>query len=404
VVSLVRARPDFLSNPGFSQDESEYSGLAHGILTSGEFRQPVPRQGLRLLPKAGEPTAFRTPGTPLILTAIYAVFGENPGVARLVLSIGNALVSPLIFLLCLLLGLKLATAVGLGTVWAVAPTSLYLAGALYGEEPSCVILLVIICLVVLAERRQSAALAVCAGLILGFGILTRGFLLFIPFTLSAWLWWRGKKGLLVFLLAGAAALPAAWITRNVATMGLWALSSESWEAVWLGNNRWARGSWPANWHEQHPELLTKYPDFDERDELGQAKVFEQEAKADFREDPWRVMALIPRKTAIFFWPRSWIGTDWAFGLLLPFFAMGTVTLWRDRRSRHLLALIGLPVASVFGVSILAFSDVRYRHPIDSMVFIIAGFGLQWVGAQVLRARRARSARRQQGMGVDPRFA
>ena len=384
LIALVRSTPDFRTDCYYSQDEREYDGLALGLMARGEYRQADPRQGLRVLARSGEPTAFRTPGMPAILAAIHTMFGGGQARARVVLAIGNSLAAPLLFLLCCLLGLRPALSALVGGLLALSPTGVYLSSVFYGEEPSCVILLVVTILTILAERRSSAALIAVAGLILGFGILTRGFLLFIPFTLAVWLFGRGRRRLVIYLLAGSAILPSLWMIRNVTTMGVWALSTESWEAVWLGNNRWARGSWPSQWPEQHQELLQKYPDFDQRDELGQAKVFQLEAKADLRNHPTRQLWLIPRKVAIFFWPRSWMGTDWTFALMLPFFAFGTVLLWRERRSRHLLALIGLPIASVFAVSILAFSDVRYRHPIDAMVFTIGGFGLDWI---VARAKR-----------------
>jgi hypothetical protein len=387
VVWLVQHRPDLLSKPGFSQDESEYSGLARGILAGSGFRQAVPRQGLRALPRTGEPTAFRTPGTPAILATIYKVFGPNPGIARIVLSIATGLVSPLLFLIVVLLFQRPLIGALLGVWWAVLPTSLFLAGVLYGEESSCVILLLVLLLAILAERRGSVPLILMAGLVVGFGVLTRGFLLFTPFTVGLWLVLRGKHRLAVCLLLAASILPGAWVIRNGRTMGVYELSTESWEAVWLGNNRWARGSWPANWADQHREFLVKYPDFDQMNEIGHFRVFEQEAKRELRANPRRVLWLLPRKAAIFFYPKSWIGTDWLYGAMLPFFVAGVVLLWRDRRSRHLLALLGLPIGSVFAVSMIAFSDVRYRHPIDTLIFILGAVGLE-------KARTIFAARRQ----------
>jgi hypothetical protein len=376
VVSLVHGRPDLFSNPGLNQDESEYHGLARNILDGKGFRQAVPRQGLRELPRTGEPTAFRTPGMPAILAGIYTVVGDNPGYARVTLSIITAAISPLILILFVLLFRSVVIGAVLGGLWAILPTSLFMSGALYGEEISCLILLVSMLLAILAERSGVAWLVLCAGLLLGFGMLTRGFLLFAPLTLGFWLWRRKRLRLAVWLLAAAAVLPGAWVIRNGRTIGIYELSTESWEAIWLGNNRWARGSWPANWPEQRLELLKKYPNFDQLDEVGHFRVFEAETKAEVFGNPRRIAWLLPRKAVIFFLPRSWMGTDWVFGLTLPFFAVGVWVLARDRQRRHLLALVGLPMASVFAVSLLAFSDVRYRHPIDPLFFFLAGAGAQ----------------------------
>ncbi len=58
-------------------DEPEYDGLAKQI-RDGTYSQTEMNQGRRMLPSAGKPTAFRTPGYPLILAGIYTIVGDNP--------------------------------------------------------------------------------------------------------------------------------------------------------------------------------------------------------------------------------------------------------------------------------------------------------------------------------------
>jgi hypothetical protein len=387
-VAYIRYKTPALleKNQSLSYDEAEYSDLAAQI-SSGQFSyiQRLPYQAVRSVP-TGLPTAFRTPGFPVLLGLIYSLAGVDCSRARVILTLLTSLIAPLLFLLYLYLFGKAVPAVLCGLCWAFWPTSVIMSGWLYGEEMATLLVVVSALTTAIAARRKSVPLAIVAGIVVGAAILVRGFLIFIPLAFGAWLLSTRKQGLAVALIAGCTALPGAWVVRNMVALGLPSLSSETTEVLWLGNNAWARGSWPHDtWEAQHKYLLEKTPNFDSLDDLGVYHVFGRETLADLRNHPGHILWLLPRKAVIFFGPKSWLGIDWVFALLLPFFALGIGILWKQQ-SRSLLLLLTGPIASSLIVCLLGFPDIRYRHVTDPMFLLLGAIGLRAIPITRLRRR------------------
>lgn len=361
-----------LWEPKLVADEREYDALARQIVAGNGFIQSKSHQGKRALPGTGNPTAFRTPGLPVLLAGIYWMTGRDHGVARLTLLFLTAFTAPLLYLLCLVLFRSESLAVLVACGYASSWTSIHMSGWLMGEEVSTLLVVLALLLTILAERRTSVSLICLAGLLLSMAVLTRGFLLFLPLAPAAWLVARKAKGLALLLLVTAVILPAAWVVRNVVSVGLFTLSTETPEVLWLGNNSWARGSWPGDWLPQHKYLLQRYPNFDRLDEVGHYRVFLSEAASEIIGNPKRVLWLLPRKAVIFFSPVSWMGTDWVLAFFLPFSFVGFLLLWFQPGSRQLLWILGGGIVGVLIVSLMAYADVRHRHPIDPLILILGG--------------------------------
>jgi len=369
-----------------SYDEAEYSDLAAQI-ASGQFSyiQRLPYQALRSVP-TGQQTAFRTPGFPVVLGLIYSIVGIDPSRGRVILMLLTSLIAPLLFVLYLYLFGATIPALFCGLCWAFWPTSVVMSGWLYGEETATLLAVVSVLTTAIAARRKSIPLTVAAGLVAGTAILVRGFLILIPLAFGGYLLSRRKPGLAIVMMVSCLALPGAWMVRNLVTLGLPSLSSETTEVLWLGNNAWPRGSWPHDtWEAQHKYLLEKDPNFDSLDDLGVYRVFGREALADLRNHPKHILWLLPRKALIFFGPGSWLGIDWVFALLLPIFAFGMITLWKEK-SRRLLLLLSGPIASSFIVCLLGFPDIRYRHVTDPMFLLLGAIGLSALPITKLRHR------------------
>ncbi len=291
----------------------------------------------------------------------------------------TSLLPGLTYLLAFRLYGRQVLAVVLGAMAIFLPCSVRNAGWLLPEDITTVIfvgtVLLLIWAVTLTTARKPLVIAAIAGLLVGLCILSRGFLLFVPAALAIWLYIVRRTRLAVVFFVAATLLPTGWILRNTVTFGMFSMSTETPEVIWLGHNPWARGSWPGNWQQQRLHLLKRHPDFDQLGEIAQARVFAQEARREIVENPKRVLWLIPRKVALFFSPRSYLGTDWPLLVSLPFFVIGTVVLWRDRERRHLLALAGLPVAAVLLINVMAYADVRHRHPIEPLILVVSGAGM-----------------------------
>ena len=354
-------------------DEPEHIELAQSLISGKGFAYAD-----------GKPTAWRTPGFPLYLAFIYRAAGEDLIIIRAFLLLLNCLITPLLFWFTWLLFKDNLTASLAGVLWTFNWNSYSLATAILGEEPAALFLLSGFISGVYALRRRSILLAMLAGLLVGFSILSRGYLLSALIILPIWYLAndRGGKKLALASLTAALLILFGWMGRNAAQMGSFTLSTEGAEVVWIGNNAWARGSWDG-WsshqltNESSPQtqyLLQKYPDINALDEVARAGVFAGEAVNELVNHPQRVIWLLPRKMLVYFSPTSYLGFDWIYLLTLPFFIVGCVLLLLRREQRHLFWLLCSPVFGVLAVCLLTFGDPRFRHPVDTVIVVVASYG------------------------------
>jgi hypothetical protein len=375
---FLRAHWLFNNDSSLGGDEVSYDSLAKRILNG---------QGFTL--ETGEPTAWRTPGFPLLLGLIYRATDNDPGIARAVLAMLTSLTSLGVFWLCFALTKDVSIAFLSGLGWGSLLMTSRLAGELMGESSAALIFVCGLILVVSSSRRDSIILAGAAGLLLGFAALVRAYLIFVPLGPFIWLLLEKKRrGAAAFLLLFSVVV-AGWMTRNLVTLGAFTLSTQGPQEMWCGNNAWARGSWPGEWikedSEQSKYLRAKYPEYDGAGEVAQSRIHAREAIYELTHHTAHILSLAPRKIAIFFSPFSTWGNDWVYLALLPFAPIGLVHLWRSQNMRRALWLIAAPVVGVMTVCLLTFGDPRFRHPVDPMIAILAGVGM----ASLSRFRRGR---------------
>ena len=337
-------------------------------------------EGKGFVGDSGAPTAWRTPGLPAVLSLIYRVMGPDPRVARVVLVVVTSLTVPALYALALLLFQRRVIALLIGLSWAGLPTSRRLAGALLGEPLAALLVTLGLLLVVLATRRRSVLLAGAAGLLLGYAVLIRVFLLPMLVAPLAWLVTRKAWRLSAALLVVTGVILGAWGVRNALRMGTFTLSTQT-AVVWQGNNAWTRGSWPGNMRAQR-ELAGKYPHFAQLDEVGRSRVFVREAMNEVMRNPGRTLWLLPRKMLIFLGPGSYLGFDWLYAGLFPFALLGTGYLAMQPGYRHTLWLLGVPVLGGLVVSLVVFGDPRFRHPVDPLIVVLAWVGLAEVASRL----------------------
>lgn len=349
-------------------DEPEYHLLAQR-LSAG--------QGFTL--ESGEPTAWRTPGFPLILAAIYRAGGDVAS-ARSIFTVISCLTAVLIYCLSYLLFGQMLAAFLSGLCWAPLLNSIRMAGSLMGEASAAFLLTGVFCMFLLAERRRSAALFAASGLLLGFAVLVRGYLLFAIPLLALWGLWRklGIRSVAVFFSTSCLVL-GIWIVRNRMMMGAFTISTESAQTIWCGNNQWARGSWPGEWAQadsrQRQYLQSRHPEFDAAGELERAAIFRDEALQEIRHHPFRALRLLPRKALIYFSPVSYLGLDWMYAACGFFGLIGLGMLLKQPSTRAIGWLLLTPVVAVLMICMLTFGDPRFRHPVDPMIVTAAGFGV-----------------------------
>ncbi|HKQ73720.1 MAG TPA: hypothetical protein VJ810_08350 [Blastocatellia bacterium] len=383
---FLRSNWIFGSTAGLTGDEFSYNSLARRILNG---------QGFTL--ETGEPTAWRTPGFALLLGLIYRMAGDDQSRARSILAILTGLTSLSVFWLCLTLTKDTSIALLSALGWESLLMTNRLAGMLMGESSAALIFVCGLILIVYSSRRDSIILAGAAGLLFGFAVMIRAYLIFVPLGPFIWLMLEKKRRFAAVFLFSFSIVVGGWMTRNLAVLGEFTLSTQGPQEMWCGNNAWARGSWPGEWmkedSEQRKYLRSKYPEYDGAGEVAKSRIYVREAIYQLTHYPVHILWLAPRKIAIFFSPFSTWGNDWVYLALAPFSLIGVVRLWRLQAMRGVLWLVAAPIVGVMIICLLTFGDPRFRHPVDPMIAILAGVGLVYLAGRAASIYQSLSRRR-----------
>jgi hypothetical protein len=352
-------------------DEVTYDQLARHIL-SGE--------GMTL--PSGEATTWRQPGFPMLLAAIYAVDGRNTADARKILVVLSSVTAPLLFWLSLSVLSRTWLAALCSCAWLLSRDSVHLSPQIIGESFTALILLVSLLFVLTGIRRPSSLFVGLGGLGLGYAVLTRGFLLPVILLLPAALYLTRflTRALCFRLFTAALVLPAMWMWRNHQATGRWTFSAETEQALWSGNNKWARGSWPGEIMQnrnsaQIQYLLSKYPDFFELTEMERADLFLKETLLETISNPIHALWLIPRKICILFLPVSYLGFDIAYCVSVPFIFAGLILLLFDNERRLVGILLSVPISVLVITCAVTFGDPRFRATVDPLLFLAAAYAI-----------------------------
>ncbi len=383
-------------------DELEYDSLAWGLLKNHAYTGQPGFSPLLYSATPYEPTAFRPPGLPFLLAAIYGATGGSHMAARLFMATLSAASAVLVALLARRVHRLKSLSLPAGFAWALWPAALYYSGThsmlLSSEALAVFLLLLALLALIVSFQRASMPLLFAAGILLGLVALTRSNLvLMLPCTML-WLpvaWsrrWGGRTAVSACLvLSFAFALTVApWMTRNYHKLGVLAIATQR-EPLYLGNNAWARGSYdgrtePDPFHPvipQHVFLVQKYPDFIHLSEVEKSSLYKAEAVRYALENKARMLWLAWRKLAIFFLPVHEAGTSrgysWAYATMAPFALAGAVRAVRKQRMELLLLLA--PFAVVMATSLIVLAMPRYRYPAEPGLIILAAYGFAALAAR-----------------------
>jgi 4-amino-4-deoxy-L-arabinose transferase-like glycosyltransferase len=393
ILLLMVASVAFKANGVFTEvrpltgDEPVYVDLASGM-TRGEGFQ-----------KEGKPTAWRTPGFPAYLAVMLSLTQENNEhlfATRIIIFLINTLILPLTAWLAWLLFQDKSVAMLAGVLWSLLGNSHALASEFMGEEPAILLLALGLIACIYALKRDSALLALGAGLLVGVAVLVRGYLLFVTIVVPVF-YLTDSRDARRMRFAGLTALGGfavlmGWMARNEIEMGSFTLSTEGPEQIWIGNNIWTRGSWDG-WNSakiadqswpQTRYLQERHPGIESLTETQLAAVFAEEAVKDLGASLGRILWLLPRKAIIFWYPSSYLGTDWTYAACLPFFAVGALFLVMNTNKRGACVILLGPVVAVLALCALTFGDPRFRHPVDPLIVICSSYGMVrvWRAAMV----------------------
>ncbi|MCW2991881.1 MAG: hypothetical protein JWM73_2475 [Solirubrobacterales bacterium] len=196
-------------------DAIDYDALARSLVDHGHYG---PSQFAAL----GSPSAFRPPGYPYLLAAIYGTFGKSYLVAR----VAGAVLGTISVLLVWQIVRRLfdeRLARWSAGVAAVAPSLAWVGSGLLAENLFVPLVLAAVLAVVAYRAAPSWRWALAGGALLGVAALTRsnGIILVIPLLFGVWQAARRPRHGLVFVLGLAAAL-APWTIRNAVVLDTFA--------------------------------------------------------------------------------------------------------------------------------------------------------------------------------------
>ena len=405
-LALVLRLAFLVATPGYSpqHDDRDYDRLACGLVAGEGYTRVGPANTEKACGDGdtGRPTAFRPPGFPMFLAAVYTV-SEPLGIerwttARVVQAmVGTAVVALLGLVAWQLFGRR--TALAAMALGAVFPPAIVLGASLLTETLFVALMLgAIAC--VLADRRAGGdrRWLVAAGVICGLAVLTRSNApaLIIPLALAVATAGdrslRAGIGRALALIGIAALIVAPWTVRNAIELdGFAPVTTEAGSAlagtyndVTRTDDRWP-GAWrpPARLRELAPTL-----DPVRRDEPAEQRALTRRSLEYMADHPGYVVQVGARNV----WRLSGLeGSDWwhfsgrtlslpgwtadfsgiAFLLFLAMAIVGAFTPAARAAPRWLWLMPVLMLLSVMFVV----GETRFRAPVDPFVVLLAALAL-----------------------------
>ena len=390
-------------------DNQHYLGLATSLLTGNGFTAPLDEITVR----QGTPTYYRTPGLPLLYTVPLLLFCQESGYAIsasctsevwwflyilnvLFLCIGAVYLYQLGWLLT---GHSIISLLGALT-YIVWPSNLvFLSHYFAGTTADALVTPHLIWILYVALNDSRRLVAVMAGLVLGFCLLTRVYLVILPICFLAFAMWSRKQALkrrlaAIALVSFVVLLP--WPVRNYLVFNELSLSSQGGSKLWDGNNALARGSYDGimvrdgrTYPERFPPyraLNERYPgllDMSRYDERQAGRIYRQDAidwmKNNTAVLPW----LLWRKLAVTFYPTNYengnkinVITAGVFVLFVPGFVLGlyhSVTGIRPLET----VLLATPILAMCAVTVLFFAEYRFRFVVEPFMILFALYGVHY---------------------------
>lgn len=377
-------------------DPSDFSRTAASI-ASGHGYPPSNRA------PGGGPSAFRPPGYPVFLAAVYGVAGhEAPGIGRLVGAFLGTLSVALIGLIALRLWGGRIGMLALG-IAAVAPPLVIMSTALISEALFVPVVLGAVATALEARRsKRRFRWVIATGVLVGVATLTRtnGLILLLPFALAVAPTRSGRR-------LGAGAPAAALVLAALLTIAPWTVrnwiefhafipvSDESGYTLAGTYNHVSRADrkWPAEWIEAEHGASPEYAQIlseakrERWNEVTYGSHLQAAAIADIKRDPAYVLKVGYWNTIRMFHlgeltlaARNLRDTDIPSGPavleissfpLLAVLALGGLLTRRARRAPLWLWLVPLSLAT----SVFVTGFIRFRSPIDPFLVLLAALAV-----------------------------
>lgn len=353
------------------------------------------------------PTAWMTPVYPLILAAIFKLWGSYTFSAYLAAVLFNIVCSALTCIPIFAVGRLIAgpaVAVGAAWLWAVFPNAILLPVQSMWDVSLSALLAAAILWQTLLLRDNPRLRSWCLyGLLWGFTLMTDATLLLLLPLFIGWLIWTRmtqgqtyRKPLLAAAIALLCCVP--WTIRNYAVFHRFIpLRSVLGLQLWVGNSEHAPDRRPG---EIHP--LSNTAEREKYRTMGELPYMQ-----DKEHEALRFIVTHPRLEAAFTWDRfveTWTGgtphplADFIhirslefrgillFNLLVTVGAAWGIVILLRNRSRYALPVIAYPLLLPLPAYI-TLSSARYRLPIDPAILLLTAVAIHCL-VGVRRTNRA----------------
>jgi len=252
------------------------------------------------------PTAKQMPGTSLILGFGILLFGDHPGVARLVAVAFSSFSAPLMYLFGLQMS-RAGPALLAGVVCTIYPAWLFYSTTAFSEPFFVPLLLLAMILSCRVQKETPAYYAFVAGLVWGAAGMVRPHAVPMAVLVAVLLLWWGAGWRRATLLGlGCLLLVLPWVWRNDRAFGKPVLATESGETLLGANNPYvlSRAELHGLWlpPRQIPEYWAVVGPI--HDELIASQVQNQMARKFLSENPGEIPRLVAYKVARWLTPIS----------------------------------------------------------------------------------------------------
>ena len=373
IAAAVRITAAMLLQLPVCSDAFDYSAIAQSLATGSGFSL------------SGVPTAFRTPGYPFFLAALYATFGFSPIPVLLV----QALIDTLSCFLVFLIGRKLfSLRVALFALcfMSVMPGIVLYVPQLMTETLSLFLGLLFTWHMVSGPEVPSRSRNVVGGIIIGIGVLVRPTLLVLPIAVAAarfWNGWTKRRALdsLFTSLVISLIVVAPWVARNYSEFGRLTLTSNIGLNFWIGAHTGAGGgfSYPkgidpfmaaTSEFDRSDRALSSAIDFVRGSPLEYVLISCKKISHLFALDYW-TLALLAQTKEHFSW-------TWAAGIHIPFMLMvflaGAGFCFGKAKDVRALRLLIAVIVAWIAIHMVFYGGARYRMPMEPFLIIAGSYG------------------------------
>lgn len=315
------------------------------------------------------PTAFMTPGYPLLLAVCMRVLGTGIAATIGIIAFQIALSLATVLLVVKVsrrhFGVRTSNLAGL----LCAVVEPLLIAPLYIWD-TCLSALILLCAVAVAPQIRRRAHFAAAGLLCAFTALINPALLLAMIAIFAWSAWRAQiipwLGICVFLVAFS-----PWPIRNYVSMHAFIpLRSTFGYELWKSNQSGSDGD-SVTFRDPLTDPAERAR-FLSHGELGYMGQKDSLAKAWIRTHPREFTALTARRME-----RFWAGSSKspvAMTLLLSVMGfIGLLLLWR---SRQIFMLFALPLLIYPLPYYITHADLRYQMILEPLLAILAGYACE----------------------------